>query len=112
MLKHIFTAVIFFYCLYANDCIAQSAAKKYKKAPKKEYYRVGQWVEVEMKDGTFLTARVLYKKRRRNQYWLYQVGGTRQGTCHAKYLRPVEIDEGIRLAEEIKAEPVNAVAKH
>ncbi len=106
-----FTAAIFFYCLTAIDCNAQTGNNKRAAAANQTVYRVGQWVEVEMKDGTTMRAKVLYKKKRKNQYWLHQIGGLRQGICHARYLRPIEEDHNqVQLAEGIQTNSKKALA--
>ncbi len=58
---------------------------------KKKYYKVGQWVDVDMKDNTIMRARVLGKMGK-NKYWLQQIGGDRKGVCHARYLTPAAPD--------------------
>ncbi len=55
-----------------------------------QYFKIGQWVEVEMKDGSIMQAKVMYKREKRDMYWLQQRGGDRKGICHARYIRAIE----------------------
>ncbi len=83
-------------CVLANNTAAAQVTGGCQKMgpdkhccnPKKKYYRVGQWVDVEMKDNTTIRARVMGKAGK-NQYWLQQVGGDRKGVAHARHLTPV-----------------------
>lgn len=78
---------VLFCCTTPVRVVAGPANGKGPDSPEKVKFKVDQEVEVVMKDGSVMEARVVFKKDKKNQYWLQQVGGDRQGLCHARYMR-------------------------